>query len=225
MDFDIDRPRGMLSKADREYLLGEAEMTHEQSKRNAEARIRNRVHETIVDFNLLVHSLTEKDRRQVFEAAASDPEFVRGLRGMLSFTYLGLKETGVEFEHVLEPAVRKAEEVHAAGALSSTVGVDVTFDVTTHAQTTIDDVTARIRDGGAVTPGELFSVVVGDDDSLADVESILVQCRGNEEREAEFVARLADFFDAEVEDRPLNRVRLRIRPDASGAEPSSATRE
>ncbi len=223
MDFDIDRPRGMLSKADRTYLLGEAEMTHDQSKRNAEARIRNRVHETVVDFNLLVHTLAEKDRRQVFEAAADDPEFIRGLRGMLSFAYLGLKETGVDFEHVLEPAVRKAEEVHAAGALSSTVDVDVTFDVATHTRTNIDDVTARIRDGRAVTPGELFSVVVGDDESLTDVETILVQCRGDEEREAEFVARLADFFDAEVEDRPLNRVRLRMRTGADDIEPSAAT--
>ncbi len=35
MNTDIDRERGILSPADRAYLLGEREMSHEQSKRNA----------------------------------------------------------------------------------------------------------------------------------------------------------------------------------------------
>lgn len=213
MDFDTDRQRGMLSRADRAYLLGEAEMAHEQSKRNAEARIRERVRHAVLDFNLLVHHLQTKDRRQVFEKSIEDEAFVNGLVAMLSFAYTGAEESGVDFGHLLEPAIRKAEEVHAADVLGHTVSVEVDFDVTTEAQTDIDDVAARVRDGEAVRPAELFSLLVTDATVLDGSDEVILQLRpdgDDHDQEESFVEKIARFVNAEVVDLPRNRVKLRL---------------
>lgn len=207
MSFDDDRPRGVLSPADRAYLLGTREMSHEQSKRNAEARIRGRVHQAILDFGLLVHALPEKDRKQVFEGV-EDRAFVDGLAAMLSFVYLGLREQGVPFEQVLEPAVVKAEESYAATALGTSVEADVTFEVTREVGPGVADVAARLDRGVPVTPRELFSLVVQGDGRLDDHDTVLVQVTAGDD--SGFLERLAGYLDAEVEERPLNRVRLHL---------------
>lgn len=80
-------------------------MTHDQSRRNAEARIRKRVIIAIEDFTLLVHTLKPKDRDGIF-GAVDGPAFVDGV---LSFTYLGLKESGMDFESVLTPGEELVE--------------------------------------------------------------------------------------------------------------------
>jgi len=207
MSFEDDRPRGVLSPADRAYLLGTREMSHEQSKRNAEARIRKRVHQAVLDFGLLVHALPEKDRKQVF-AGVEDDAFLDGLVATLSFVYLGLREQGVPFEDVLVPAVVKAEEAYAATTLGTSVEADVAFEVTRDVGPGVADVAARVGRGDPVTPKELFSLVVRGDGDLDDVESVLVQVTPGDDEG--FVDRLAGYLDAEVEERPLNRVRLHL---------------
>ncbi|WP_435157690.1 hypothetical protein [Haladaptatus sp. DFWS20] len=202
---DVDRGRGVLSPADRTYLLGEAAMEHEQSKRNAEARIRQRITDSILDFSILVHHLKKKDRQQVFDATEDDA-FMDGLMALLSFTYLGMRESGVEFDHVLKPAVRKAEEVHAADTLGQAISVDIRFDVETEIET---DVVADIETGNPVTTAELFSVLVGSN-ALDDVHAVTIQL-GNDDgllREEEFVAHFADYLDAELRWLPYDQVKV-----------------
>lgn len=207
---DADRPRGILSPADREFLLGETEMNHEQSRRNAEARIRERVTNAVLDFYLLVHHLKEKDRRQIFEKSIDDDAFVEGLMAMVSFVYAGLDETGTDFEHVLVPAIRKSEEVYAADSMGTTVEVDVTFDVETTVGSELDDVVARLDAGDPVSPRELFSVVVEGSATPSDYDEIDLRLRGDDGAldEEGFVERLASFFDASVERVAERRVKL-----------------
>ncbi len=200
----------MLSPADRAYLLGEAEMEHEQSKRNAEARIRMRITNTVLDFMVLVHHLKKKDRRQVFDT--DDERFTDGLTAMLSFAYIGMRESGTDFGHALEPAVRKAEEVHAADTLGQAVSVDVRFDVETEVETAVDDVAAAIDAGKPVTPAELFSVMVGSD-VLEEVSEVTLQLSDETDgdgllKEDEFVAHVAEYLDADLRWLPYNRVKV-----------------
>lgn len=200
----------MLSPADRAYLLGEAEMEHEQSKRNAEARIRTRITNTVLDFMVLVHHLKKKDRRQVFDT--DDGRFMDGLTAMLSFAYIGMRESGTDFGHALEPAVRKAEEVHAADTLGQAVSVDVRFDVETEVETAVDDVAAAIDAGKPVTPAELFSVMVGSD-ALEEVSEVTLQLSDGTDgdgllKEDEFVAHVAEYLDADLRWLPYNRVKV-----------------
>ena len=209
MDHDADRPRGVLSPADRAFLRGETEMTHDQSRRNAEARIRKRVVNAIRDFTLLVHALKPKDREGIFDTI-DDPTFVDGVLSMLSFTYLGLKESGMDFERVLVPAVRRAEEVHAADTLGSTAEVDVDFDVRAEYGSSVADTADRIRSDTPVTPEELFAVAMADDPVIEEVESILVRLPHGTDTDDGVLERLATYLDADVTHQPPNRVELNL---------------
>lgn len=198
MNTDTDRERGLLTEADREFLLGEVEMEHEQSTRNAAARIRRRIENGILDFDLAVHYLDERDRRQVFERATEDQAFLDGLVAMVSFAYIGLKEQGVDFERVLEPAVRGAETAYAVEQLSANVDVDVAFEVETDVNSTLEGIEERIEAGTPVTPRELFSLVMEREADLVDRDRITLRVDDGPVRENEHVERLSDYLDASV---------------------------
>ncbi|MXV61388.1 hypothetical protein GS429_04775 [Natronorubrum sp. JWXQ-INN-674] len=174
MNTNTDRERGVLSPADRAYLLGEREMSHDQSKRNAEARIRRRIHAAALDFDLLLHTLPEKDRKQVFEQTATDEAFLDGLRAMFAFVYLGTTNYGVDFESVLEPAVRNSEEYLAAADREESVSVDVTFEVEATIESSLEGIAERLADGEPVTPRELFSLVMQGSCDVGQYERITV---------------------------------------------------
>ena len=210
MNTDTDRDRGILSSADRDYLLGDVEMSHEQSKRNAEARIRQRIVDGVVDFDLLVPFLEEKDRRQVFERAHTEEEFVDGLTAMLAFTYLGLKEQGIDFERVLVPAVRSAEEAYAVEQSATNVSVEISFDVETTVQSTLEGIESRVAAGEPVTPRELFSLVIEGGRDVAVHDRIVLRLTegedgasdedgsGGQTGEHAHVERLAAYLEGEV---------------------------
>ena len=197
MNTDIDRPRGFLTEADRAYLLGETEMSHEGSKRNAEARIRNRTRHAILDFDLLTHVLAKKDRRQVFDRAGSDDELLGGLTAMLAFAYLGLREQGVDFEEVLVPAVRSAEEAYAADQLEAKVAVDVSFDVETTVEATHEGIAARLAAGDPVTPRELFSLALERGHDVTAYDRVVLAV--TDETDETFLERLAEYHGGRLE--------------------------
>lgn len=194
MNTDIDRKRGVLTRADRAYLLGETEMTHEQSKRNAEARIRRRITNALLDFDLLVHMLARKDRQQVFERAATDDELLDGVTAMLAFTYLGLKEQGIEFEEVLSPAVRSSEEAYAASELEANVSVDLTFEVETTVEATFEGIESRLENREPVTPRELFSLAIERGHDVTAHDRIVLVRGEDDGADDEFVERLTDYL-------------------------------
>lgn len=55
-DYHRGRGRGFLTKADREYLLGERSFTKEQSKYNKRSRIRQRIEDALLDFSVIYHT-------------------------------------------------------------------------------------------------------------------------------------------------------------------------
>ncbi|WP_290818713.1 hypothetical protein [Halovivax sp.] len=216
MNTDVDRERGVLSPADRAYLLGEREMSHEQSKRNAEARIRRRVRHAVLDFEVLLHTLSRKDRRLVFEDLREDLEFLDGLRASVAFAYVGATEQGLDFEEVLVPAVRSSEEVRAARERDANVSVDVTFAVETTVETTLPGVAARLEAGEPVTPRELFSLIMqGEHDATTHDRIELVRADA-EAADDEFLGRLADYLDGELVEVTDSRALLRLDGEDSG---------
>ncbi|SFB84523.1 hypothetical protein SAMN05444422_102355 [Halobiforma haloterrestris] len=198
MNTDPDRDRGVLSPADRSYLLGETTMSHEQSRRNAEARIRQRVENAILDFDLLLHTLAEKDRRQIFDDVHTDQALLDGLRAMVAFAYVGTKEQGLEFDEVLVPAIRASEEAAAAKRANANVSVDVTFDVETTSETPLEGVAKRLEAGEPVTPRELFSLIMRGEDDPARHESISLVGTDAEGVDDQFLERLATYLEGEV---------------------------
>ena len=218
MNPEIDRERGVLSPADRAYLLGEREMGHEQSKRNAEARIRRRIHAAVLDFDLLLHTLPEKDRKQLFERTTTDEAFLDGLRALVAFLYLGTEKYGVDFEDVLEPAVRSSEEYLAATDREANVSVELTFDVETTVESSLEGVAARLDADEPVTPRELFSLVMqGQYDARSHDRITLV--RTDEEQTPDgFLERLASYLDGELRSVSDSRAVIRLEEMAADAD-------
>jgi hypothetical protein len=106
---DSGRPRGILSQADREFLLGERELT-ESAERNARHRIRERVRVGLRDFELLWSYFPDDDLDQVF--APNDDEARHEMRSAtqfgLAFLLLGRWANEDPYPHRVEEALRQS---------------------------------------------------------------------------------------------------------------------
>lgn len=117
----------MLSAADRAYLRGEKDLGSTQAERNARARIRERVENTLLDFELLVERLSATDRELVFEKRLGEldgPVAFDGLVSALAFLYAGVGDTDLDFETLLSEAINLAETENDRAA---TVDLDLTY--------------------------------------------------------------------------------------------------
>lgn len=61
-----DRPRGILTQSDREFLVGQKEGYSAQQKRDRRRKIRERVYHSLLDFGLLWMFLEMRDVEQIF---------------------------------------------------------------------------------------------------------------------------------------------------------------
>lgn len=92
MDEEIN---AMLTKDDRSFLRGEKTYSGEHAKQQRYQRrrsIRDRVHQSVIDFSLLMDHLPEEEREKIFGGAQEgieDEEFVNGLRDTLAFVLYG----------------------------------------------------------------------------------------------------------------------------------------
>ena len=122
-----DRDRGILSEADRTYLRGDADLASVQSERNTRGRIRDRIYQSVLDFELLVEHLAERDRRLVFEKRFGEIDGTEAFDALVSavaFLYRAIGDTDLDFETVLHEAINVAE---AKDERAATVGLDLTF--------------------------------------------------------------------------------------------------
>jgi hypothetical protein len=86
-----DRPRGILSEADREFLQGKKDLS-KSAERNARQRIRQRVKAGLADFELLWMCLSDRDLELIFHPEENDER--HGIRSWsqhaIAFIRLGL---------------------------------------------------------------------------------------------------------------------------------------
>lgn len=80
-----DRKRGILTKKDREYLLGEYQ-PEGQDERNTRYRIRQRLKEALADIELISWELSEQELKQVIDSS-NDMLGERGIWSLLSLAY------------------------------------------------------------------------------------------------------------------------------------------
>lgn len=154
-----ERPRGILSPADRAYLRGDRTFESDQSERNARARIRRRVEAALYDAELLDDCLAERDRELVFEKhVGADPDGVRALIATLAFLYRGAEDASLSFETLLEEGVSRAEA-------DRNVAASVDFDVRREPLDP-DRLARKLRTTGSLTLSELAYLRESDDVSL-----------------------------------------------------------
>lgn len=115
--FSLDRERGILTTADRRYLLGQSDIEPgTQAERDTRQRIRNRVYNSLLDFEILLQHMEPRDRQQVFEKRSdSDPEHewavLESVDATVGFLVLGLADLGQmdrEFAKHIENGIRRA---------------------------------------------------------------------------------------------------------------------
>lgn len=125
---DADRPRGILSKRDRQFLVEESyrEELTPQSRRNVRSRLRERVRNAILDFYLLDEYLDERDRDSVFSGI--DSGMREGLHSTMAFLYRGADSNTETFESWIEGGLTHIELEGRSRLLVDppTVAMDIT---------------------------------------------------------------------------------------------------
>ena len=96
---DLGRDRGMLTKADRKWLVGDTEYEHRQTASNRKSAIRDRVVDTLLDFSFLVEHMDGEDGRPaVSELLDPDderrPALERGIQDMHAFALGAVRHEG-----------------------------------------------------------------------------------------------------------------------------------
>lgn len=112
MSDEIQRPRGVLTEADRRYLTGEYQTEDDEPTEGAEynirRRIRGRTQNAIKDFTLLLEHQTETDRDRVFDVHEDD-ELMNSIVDLISYLYLGTDESSLDFAKITASALKQAE--------------------------------------------------------------------------------------------------------------------
>lgn len=166
-----ERPPGLLTYDDREYLLGEKDVegTAETQLRQ---RLRDRVRAGLLDFELLLYLLNEQDIRTIFDGITEPPwrhssdvsEVYRGSRNTLAFVYYGIDEcTHASFENLLETAIEdaggrssKSKEGPHEKVPNATVNIDVDWSVL---GINVEHALEKLREGEPLTEQELGGLV------------------------------------------------------------------
>lgn len=125
---DPDRPRGILTPTDRDFLLGRKTDYTDHSKKQKRNRIRRRLQNAILDFSILFECLERRDRNIVFDPDDDDREaLTRGITDALAFFHLGTMGYYTPFKDMLSEGVGKAEQ-RLAGSSYRMVNVEFNVD-------------------------------------------------------------------------------------------------
>lgn len=183
-----ERPRGILTPADRAYLLGDREYDSEQTARNVRARIRDRIEASTYDFETLIEGLAERDRRLVFEerfGSESGADAFDALVSAVAFLYLAVGDTDLDFETVL------AEGINVAEATEDRVAT-VDFDVS-RAERSPEALRRKLELGEDLTLTEIAVLQDSDAVSEAELARYLGEERASEVEDGRIQSRVTDF--------------------------------
>jgi len=190
---DADRPRGILTPSDRDFLLGRKTDYTEHSKKQKRNRIRRRVRNAVLDFSILYECLEDRDRKTVFDPDDEDRDaYTRGITDILGFLHLGTMGYVTPFKDMLSEGVAKSEQ-RLAGSDYRMVRVE--FNVDPVGQIDVDEVIEKIEadEFERITDEELRAFVrllsMSDEFAPDDVRE------GLNERVDEFVAEIRESED------------------------------
>ena len=169
-----ERPRGILSTADREYLVGQREYEHSQSEANRKQEIRERIVNAFQDFSLLTTQLDEEEREKVFSESLSEGSIENPLASVISFLYLGLDGDLGELETIIEEGIYKGANFSKVGQLSGEVA-DVDASINVERRPDRSEIIEKFEEGNThqLTPAEIGILVRSgqlDEDDLRELE-------------------------------------------------------
>lgn len=155
----IDRPRGILSSTDREYLCGLKDYSHNQTELNRRQAIRERTIEAIRDLDLLWLLLAESEWEKIIDAF--DPEELNHFfASIISFMYVGIDQDPGRMKEVLEYGLYGGANYDTSGRWSGKAN-NVTVEIDIDYEPNLDELYQRVEEGDAdkLTPAEVGALV------------------------------------------------------------------
>lgn len=168
----VDRPRGILSPTDREYLCGMKDYSHDQTELNRRQAIRERTIEGIRDFNLLWLLLEQSEWEKVMEAFGTE-ELNTAFSSILAFMYLGICQDTGRMRQILERGLYLGANYDTSGRWSgraNTVDVDIDIEY----EPNVDQLYKRVQEGegSQLTSGEIGALVKAGKLDSADLDEL-----------------------------------------------------
>jgi len=166
-----DRDPGILTYEDRKYLLGEKNVSG-ASEVQLRQRLRDRVRDGLLDFELLLYCLSDQDTQTIFSEISESPHTVDapareirdGVLSALGFLYFGVTEFSHEgFEDLLEEAIetssrRSSERRRGPHQWRAQADVDINVDWEIRAWRN-DKLMEKLRSGEHLSDRELGMLV------------------------------------------------------------------
>ncbi|MFC5135597.1 MULTISPECIES: hypothetical protein [Haloferacaceae] len=168
----VDRPRGILSPTDREYLCGMKDYSHDQTELNRRQAIRERTIEGIRDFNLLWLLLEQTEWEKVMEAFDTE-ELNTAFSSILAFMFIGIDQDTGRMRQILERGLYLGANYDTSGRWSGRANtVDVEIDI--EYEPNVDQLYERVQEGegNQLTPGEIGALVKAGKLDSADLEEL-----------------------------------------------------
>jgi len=183
-----ERARGVLTDADRAFLRGDRELSSVQAERNARARMRTRVYDALLDFEVLVEHLDSRDVELVFGKRADEADGAEAFDAFAStvaFLYRGLEHTDLDFETVLREGVNLAEASEDRGAT-------VDFDVTYHALDA-DHLREKLDAGESLSLTEIAYLYESDDVGPDELAELVGESRAADVDDGRVQSKVTDY--------------------------------
>jgi len=166
-----DREPGILTYDDREYLLDQKDVTG-GSEIQLRQRLRDRIRNGLLDFELLLYCLDDQDVQTIFSnisgpfrtIGTDGREVHDGAKYTLAFLYFGITEfSQVDFEELLEAAIessgrRSSERRRGPHQWVADASVDIDVDWEIRAWDN-DQIVEKLRSGEPMTDRELGLLV------------------------------------------------------------------
>lgn len=152
-----DPRNSILTHTHRDFLTGDGSGYHEQTQRNHREAIKDRVHNAILDFSLLLEHWPEEDREEVFQETTTG-ELRDGLASFIALMYLENRfESGMQT--LLFRGISKAEAEMADSDQNQVVKVDFAVEHLTSAE--FEQAIEKFRRGrlSDMTDGETRAIV------------------------------------------------------------------
>lgn len=119
---DEERDNAMLTDGQRKFLESDGTgYTHQNAYEYRES-IKERVHNTILDFHILLKNWPEEEREEVFDELIDFEDGRKGLIAMIAIFYLETRFSGW-FDNLFGQGIRKAEDIMAGGGGALQVSV------------------------------------------------------------------------------------------------------
>jgi hypothetical protein len=166
-----DRDPGLLTYDDREYLLGKKDVSG-GSESQLRQRMRDRIRNALLDFELLLACMEDRDIQTVFDNISKPPwpdgsdgaDVYHGSQYALAFIYHGITEcTHANFDRLLEEAIqhasgrsRMADEGPHRRFAEASVNIEVEWSVGVIDN---DHALEKLREGELLSEKEIGSLV------------------------------------------------------------------